>query len=124
MFCINCHASNIENARFCNRCGRSLETVSNKSRMTALVLGVTLGTLGAHRAYIGKYTTALIQCATFVIPLAALIALYPWQTTSLLIIQLSLIGVSLVGNAIWVIVDVSQLISGTMTDATMKRVAR
>lgn len=39
--------------------------ISNKSRTTAFLLAFILGVFGAHRFYVGKHGTAILQMLTF-----------------------------------------------------------
>lgn len=39
--------------------------ISNKSRTTAFLLAFLLGVFGAHRFYVGKHWTAVLQMLTF-----------------------------------------------------------
>ncbi len=41
-----------------------METVSDKSRLVALLLCIFIGVLGVHRFYVGKVVTGIIQIVT------------------------------------------------------------
>ena len=87
MFCSNCGAKLPDGARFCNKCGSSIqqnnsvdnnpiglnnninneEMISDKSQSTTIVLCITLGVFGGHRFYTKKIGTAIAQCALSII---------------------------------------------------------
>ncbi len=71
-----------------------MSTISDKSRAIALMLSVVLGVFGAHRFYVGKIGTGLLQLCT------------------------------LGGLGIWYLVDVIMVASGGFRDAEGRRVVR
>lgn len=71
-----------------------IETVSNRSRLVALLLCFFLGCFGAHRFYLGKTGTAILMLIT--------------------------IG----GLGIWMMVDFILIAAGSLRDAEGRRVYR
>lgn len=91
MKCSNCGAPVDQESRFCSYCGESVEraaetakdhqeihihyhqetkyaskeTFSSKSRVTALVLCLLLGVLGAHKFYLGKFWVGVVYIFTY-----------------------------------------------------------
>lgn len=71
-YCSQCGAQLKSNTKFCTQCGTrsqsdsssSTETASNKSAVTALLLCLFLGGLGAHRFYVGKIKTGILMLLT------------------------------------------------------------
>jgi TM2 domain-containing membrane protein YozV len=99
-----------------------LELFSKKSRTAALILCIVFGTLGVHRAYLGKWWTGILQFLTFSIPIALGIASFRWELSTALLVELCAFGIILLGNGIWVVIDASRIVSRTMTDALGKRI--
>lgn len=66
MFCKNCAAEISNLAKNCPKCGEPTGFIdySPKSKMTAVLLCFFLGWLGAHRFYVGKIGTGIIQLFT------------------------------------------------------------
>lgn len=66
--CSQCGSQLQSNAKFCAQCGAStsssIETRSNKSAVTALLLCIFLGSLGVHRFYVGKIKTGILMLLT------------------------------------------------------------
>ena len=63
-FCPNCGAETNPEATFCTKCGYSLGSVAvtgNKSKLTAGLLGIFLGSLGIHNFYLGYTKKAVLQ---------------------------------------------------------------
>ncbi len=71
-----------------------MANTSDKSRGIALMLAVVLGVFGAHRFYVGKFGTGILQALT--------------------------VG----GLGIWYMVDVIMVASGGFRDAAGRRVVR
>ena len=85
MFCKNCGNQLDDDSRFCTKCGQRLHPVhpenqnaqsqfnasgqpskttdgiSPKSRLTALLLGIFVGSFGAHNFYLGKTSRGVAQ---------------------------------------------------------------
>ena len=73
MFCVKCGESISDDVKFCPNCGAkvagdaettavaSVEEVSPKSRLAALLLGIFLGGLGIHNFYLGRIGRAIGQ---------------------------------------------------------------
>jgi hypothetical protein len=59
MVCISCEADNNSIASHCFQCGAELVQSSQKSQMIALILCLFLGFFGVHRAYLGKWFSAV-----------------------------------------------------------------
>lgn len=70
--CSQCGLQIQPNAKFCTQCGTnittalssSIETRSEKSATTALLLCLFLGTFGVHRFYVGKIKTGILMLLT------------------------------------------------------------
>jgi len=66
--CSQCGFQLKSGTKFCNECGAntssSMETKSNKSAVTALLLCIFLGSLGLHRFYVGKIKTGILMLLT------------------------------------------------------------
>lgn len=63
-FCPNCGRQTPPNSAVCLSCGVSLQAYAqkgNKSKMTAGLLGIFLGSFGVHNFYLGYTTKAVIQ---------------------------------------------------------------
>jgi len=76
-FCRACGASIDSRAELCPKCGvRQKAAAAGQSRVTAAVLAIFLGGLGAHKFYLGKSALGvvyLIFCWTFIPAVVALI---------------------------------------------------
>jgi len=75
-FCPNCGAETAAEQIVCLKCGVALETpksinagASGKSRVTAALLAIFLGAIGAHEFYLGHNRSALIRLAVGVVGL-------------------------------------------------------
>lgn len=70
MYCRNCGSEISNNADSCPKCGEPFRNnqipgkISPKSKVTALLLCFFLGAFGAHRFYVGKIGTGIIQFLT------------------------------------------------------------
>ena len=67
MFCKHCGAEVNDNAVLCVKCGCSLQEQNSEAVnewLIALLLCFFLGTFGAHRFYVGKTGTAIVQLLT------------------------------------------------------------
>ncbi len=75
MFCKNCGKEVNDNAVICVQCGCStvaasgatpldISSVSDKSKITTLLLCLFLGCLGVHRFYVGKMGTGVLMLLT------------------------------------------------------------
>ena len=67
-YCRDCGAEILDNAEICPKCGCrqmngrysvSLEDVSDRSRLTALLLCIFLGVFGIHRFYCGRTVSGI-----------------------------------------------------------------
>ena len=67
-YCRDCGAEILDNAEICPKCGCrqmngrysvSLEDVSDRSRLTALLLCIFLGVFGIHRFFVGEQARGL-----------------------------------------------------------------
>lgn len=67
IFCFNCGKEMAESALSCPHCGAPArrQTQTDKSFTAALLLCLFLGGFGAHRFYVGKAGTGLLQLFTF-----------------------------------------------------------
>lgn len=71
-FCHHCGQNVQPGQAICIKCGCSLSTkganaTGGKSRMTAGLLGIFLGSLGIHNFYVGKTTRAVIQLVVSIV---------------------------------------------------------
>jgi len=64
---------------------------SDKRRLSALLLCIFLGVIGAHRFYVGKYGTAILQ-----------------------VIAIACFGI----GSVWWLIDLIMIITGNFTDKT------
>lgn len=58
MYCIDCGKKLSDKAKICPSCGCPTRQI-NKSNLTAFLLCLFIGTLGAHRFYVGKKGSAI-----------------------------------------------------------------
>lgn len=91
-FCSSCGAIIKKEAEICPKCGvRQKKAPANidvsSSWLTALLLCLFLGTIGAHRFYVGKIGTAVLMILT------------------------------LGGCGIWTLIDLIMIITGKFTDS-------
>ena len=103
MFCTNCGKEINENAIICIHCGCSLKknnTEGEKTFMSALLLCLFLGPLGAHRFYTGHTGTAILQ----------------------LILSIIIIGLPI--TSIWTLIDLISILSGSFRDANGQELAK
>ena len=81
-FCNGCGVNTGSKAVVCTSCGIQLETsnsVGNKSRMAAGLLGILLGAFGIHNFYLGFISRGVIQLLMTVLSLGILwIASWIW----------------------------------------------
>ena len=73
-FCPNCGAETQPNQVVCIKCGVALVNVSTasggeKGRVTAALLAIFLGAIGAHEFYLGNQKSALIRLAVSIVGL-------------------------------------------------------
>lgn len=69
-FCPNCGKPVNPGADICTSCGVAMKNVSQyqpKSKLTAGLLGIFLGTFGVHNFYLGYTTKAVIQLVVSVV---------------------------------------------------------
>lgn len=90
-FCSNCGAIITKSAEICPRCGvrQKLNSTTEVSTnwLTALLLCIFLGGIGAHRFYVGKIGTGILMLVT------------------------------LGGCGIWAIIDLIMIVTGKFTDS-------
>lgn len=119
MFCSFCGKENVDGARFCSHCGRPLNFEENsesvqvqvppvrrqavsasaggtKSKVTAVLLCLFLGEVGAHKFYLGEQTGLAVLM--LVLTLLGFVFLLP-----------------LIATCIWALVDLIRLL--VMSDA-------
>ena len=111
-FCQTCGAQTDPLAEFCIKCGARLKetqpiakrdpNVSPKSRLACTLLAFFLGTLGAHRFYLGKTGTAVTMLV---------LGIVGWVLTFVIIGAPLVIAVG-----IWALVDFIFAVSGKMKD--------
>ena len=96
MFCANCGKEINDNAVICVHCGCSTgkEEQSNKKSMaTAVLLWFFLGSIGAHRFYLGHTSTAVCML---------LCLLTCWLIVPAIVL------------VIWLLIDIIRLVSGSL----------
>lgn len=114
MYCPNCGLNNPDNAPNCSACGAALGAqapgaappvtptaapVAQKSKLTAGLLAIFLGTLGIHNFYLGFTTKAIIQLVVSLLGAAAF-------------------GIGPVAIGIWALVEGIMILTGKInTDA-------
>lgn len=103
--CSNCGAATAPNAVVCTSCGVALNVnnapaggSSAKSKTTAGLLAIFLGTLGIHNFYLGYTQKAVIQLIVS-------------------IVGSFLFGLGAIAVWIWAIVEAVQIFQGKITDA-------
>lgn len=79
-FCPNCGAETQAGQIVCVKCGVALQnaegasaTAGDKSRVTAALLGIFLGGIGAHQFYLGHSTSGLIRIAIGIVGLCIML---------------------------------------------------
>lgn len=63
MYCKSCGKQVVDQAEVCPHCGVRV-SVGSKKWLTALLLCIFLGIFGAHRFYVGKAGTGVVQLLT------------------------------------------------------------
>lgn len=71
-YCPNCGAPTDPNAMFCTKCGVGFQKINNaqeseKSKLTAGLLGIFLGGFGVHRFYLGYTGIGIAQIIVTII---------------------------------------------------------
>lgn len=66
MFCKECGIELVDSVAFCPNCGAKVskedcQTNKKESWLITFLLCVLVGAFGAHRFYVGKYSTAVLQ---------------------------------------------------------------
>jgi hypothetical protein len=100
MYCVHCGAEIHDNAVICPKCGCAVKNIrvvedlneSTKEWIICLLLSILFGMWGAHRFYVGKTGTALLQLLT------------------------------LGGLGIWYVIDIILILVGEFTDSEGKRI--
>ena len=137
-FCEECGEELIKGANFCPNCGKGnsesisdslkpsfmlnttksehtkkfIPSVSDKSRTAAALLAFFLGEFGAHRFYVGKFFSGIIQILfgfSFLIGLFLFAGLGTEEIALLFLI----LGI---GNSIWIVIDFIMILCGSFTD--------
>lgn len=76
-FCRACGATIDPRAELCTKCGvRQRAVVSGRNRISAAILALFLGGLGAHKFYLGKPVLGIVYllfCWTFIPAVVALV---------------------------------------------------
>lgn len=65
MYCKHCMRQIDDNVSYCPNCGRAQFEIPGKRMWPTFILCVTLGGLGMHRFYVGKFGTGLLWLFTF-----------------------------------------------------------
>jgi len=107
-FCSTCGAIILEKAEICPKCGvrqavvsekkTAVENASEKDWLTTLLLAIFVGGFGVHRFYVGKIGTGIIM----------------------LIVVLATFGI----GAIWTLVDVILIATGSFKDKEGKLIVQ
>lgn len=107
-FCPHCGRPTGPNAAVCTSCGRALSNSSNgsKSKMTAGLLGIFLGGVGAHDFYLGNTVKAIIHVILFLVGFFTITADYD---VYLFLIMLIL------GSSIWGLIDGIMILTGKIS---------
>lgn len=103
MFCANCGKEIDDNAVVCVNCGcatSKMTNTANKSMLTAVLLWLFLGSLGAHRFYLGHTNSAVLQM---------LLTIIGWAT---IIIVIGFVPLLIVG--FWLLIDIFMMITGKL----------
>jgi len=113
-FCSKCGAQIGEGYTFCTKCGARVvqaagkdillakEDISPKSRLATTLLAFFLGSLGAHRFYIGKTGTAVTMLVLTVVGII----------TTFVVIGFVFLAVT----GIWAFIDFIIAVAGSMKD--------
>ena len=113
-FCSKCGAQIGEGYTFCTKCGARVvqaagkdillaeEDISPKSRLATTLLAFFLGSLGAHRFYIGKTGTAVTMLVLTVVGII----------TAFVVIGFVFLAVT----GIWAFIDFIIAVAGSMKD--------
>ena len=89
---------------------------SDKSNVVALVLYVLLGAVGAHRFYVGKIGTGVLQVLGFVIPIVVAFQVQGSQSGGAAM-GLALLALAILGAlVIWLLVDGALILMQKFTD--------
>ena len=100
MFCSNCGKEIDDKAVICIHCGCTTNNVNdknkNKSMLTAVLLWLFLGLIGAHRFYLGHTISAVIMLLCLL--------------TFWLVVPAIILG-------IWLLIDIILLVSGKLKSA-------
>lgn len=91
MFCKKCGKEVSEEATVCMHCGVAVPQKTGKQRIVYILLGVFLGSFGAHNFYAGYIGRAVTQLAIALL----LLALYLWGLI-----------IPIVAVSIWVIFEI------------------
>jgi TM2 domain-containing membrane protein YozV len=116
-FCPGCGAPTTPLTEICMKCGARVATkelagdISPKSRLATTLLAWFLGTVGAHRFYVGKIGTAVVML---------LLGIVGWATIWIFGFGLVL----LVAVGIWAFVDFIFAVTGHMRDKEGKLIQK
>lgn len=149
MFCSRCGMQLNEGSAFCSRCGamvapvsqraaavvappQTMEDVSPKSRLAVTLLAAFLGGFGAHRFYMGKIGTAVIQLLLGLTPIICVVGwvvaagIYSEQEDAPALFWVFYGLMYIVGFAvgIWVLVDFIIAVTGNFKDSLGKPISK
>lgn len=109
-FCHNCGTETNDEAAVCVKCGVSLnektdsaDSTNKKSKSLAVILAIAVGVFGIHDFYLGYKKRGIIKLICTILAIL----------TSVIIIGI----VPLLVVAIWILIDMINIVTGKMTDA-------
>ena len=93
--------------------------MNNKSKLAAALLAFFLGTIGAHRYYLGHVKTAVVQTLGFIATIAGYIILPISIETDLQSLFFLSIALIILGGltAIWALIDFIRILMGRLISA-------
>ncbi len=108
--CSRCGISYSEKKDYTNTTSYTSSSASDKKRLPALLFVLFLPVLGAHRFYVGKTGSAIAMIFGYVSWIIGMSLIISQETSGILFM---LIGT---GIAIWQVVDLVMIITGSFTD--------
>jgi TM2 domain-containing membrane protein YozV len=102
--------------------------ISPKSRLVTLLLCFFLGVFGIHRFYVGKISTGILMCLCFFFGvfgfpiLGFLLGLFTGGGVAASLIFSGLEVLLIFGSAIWMLVDLVIILTGSFKDKAGRRI--